>query len=514
MHANVSPWAWSPYYTVGNSLPSPACPKDKAWVHNINPAEVNSVTGASRTPTNGGHTMPDMAYLMNHALWDSFFFSGAAPRLAVSRSGSYPGVRSLTTQEVLNAFARGEDHLGNTRMRLHQPVGRPAAASAFAASGFHTPVTGQAPTGQRQMASYLLNDGAFNVNSTSVEAWTGFLASVRGVGLGAGAAGGAEARFPRVFGTATAQAAARNLRASSYWNGFVELTEAQLRALAQGIVDEVRARARFHQRTERDQEYPPTTPPGATGPRRFRGFPATVEPGTPFLGLTEFVNRYLGPTKQPGAHLSRSLYPIRSDGKETPSPSLDAAASKYFWTFGSGTLESAIGRADRTLGPSQTLGGRPTNGASLVAEVSHNWGSGGRRTAMPIGYFFRNVEVPAPDATAAYSSASDEANRAHNGLGAPGCLFQGDLLQALGPGLATRSDTFVIRAAGDGALRTEGSRGAVAVLELVVQRLPDYVDPRNAPEIAPADPALRLVNRNLGRRFRVVSARWLSPDRI
>ena len=523
MHANVSVWAWSPYHTVGNSFANVGVPRDKSWVHGINPSKVDPITGAARAPRSGGHTMPDMAYLMNHALWDSFYFSGAAPQLAASgRSGDYGSVRARTTQETLDAFAAGNDRLANPRLRLHRPAGQAAPETAFAAAGFHQPAAaGQAPDGHRRLAGYLLNDGAFNVNSTSVEAWTGLLASVRSIGLGSAAAGSDGYRFPRVIGTAAQQAAARNLGATSYWNGFVSLTEAQLRALAQGIVDEVKARARFHQRSERDQEYPPGTPPGASGPRRFRGFPAALEPGTPFLGLTEFVNRYLGPTKEAGAHVSRSLYAIRSDGAESPSPALSAAARKYFWTFGSGTLESAIGRADRALG-ANAIAAAPTGAAAIVAAVSHNWtyaspglpsGGQGSRTGMPIGYYLRNVEVPAPDATDTYSATS--ANRAHSGLGAPGCLFQGDLLQALGPALASRSDTFVIRAAGDGATLAEtGSRPTSVVLELVVQRLPDFVDPRNAPQTRLTDPALLAVNRALGRRFRVVSARWLAPDKI
>lgn len=515
MHANVSVWAWFPYHTVGNSFATVAVPRDKSWIHSVDP---------NPSSRRGGHTMPDMAYLMNHALWDSFYFSGAAPRLAGSRNGTYGSVRAKTTQQVLDEFAAGMAPLANPRLRLHRPVGQAAPDTAFAAAGFHTPAgAGQAPDGHRRLAGYLLNDGAFNVNSTSVEAWTGLLSSVRAIGLGAEPAGFDGYRFPRVIGTAGQQAAARSLTASSYWNGFAKLDETQLRALAQGIVDEVRARARFHQRTERDQEYPPATPPGGTGPRRFLGFPGTLEPGTPFLGLTEFVNRYLGPTKQAGAHVARSLYAIRADAAETPSPALSTAAKKYFWTFGSGTLESAIGRADRALG-TNAIASAPAGAAAIVASVSHNWnyvspglpsGGGGSRTGMPIGYFLRNVQVPAPDATDTDTSAA--ANRSHNGMGAPGCLFQGDLLQALGPALATRSDTFVIRAAGDGATLGEsgsGLRPATAVLEMVVQRVPDFMDPRDAPETRLTDPALRAVNRALGRRFKVISARWLAPDQI
>ena len=488
MHANVSVWSWFPYYTMGNSFAPVSSPRDKSWVHGIDP---------SPSQRKGGHTMPDMAYLMNHALWDSFFFSGAAPRLSNSRNGNYNAVRAQSTQEVLNAFANGEGQLGNTRMRLYQPVARPTAATAFANTGFHTPNSGEAPAGHRQIAGYLINEGAFNVNSTSVEAWTGFLASVRNVGLGSESTD-TKYRFPRVIGTPAQEAAVENLRSKNYWSGFVSLTETQLRALAVACVAEVKARARFHQRTERDQEYPPVS-------RRFLGFPPALEPGTPFLGLTEFVNRYLGPTRSVGAHISTSLYTIRPDGLE--SASYSGAAAKYQWMFGSGTLESAIARTNLT--------NAPTSASAIATAISHNWTyaspglpsvGAGSRTAMPIGYFHKNLEVATPETNA---------NRTHNGFGAPGCLFQGDLLQALGPGLATRSDTFTIRAAGNGATIAEGgARASSAILELVVQRLPDYLDPRNAPETALTDPNLRAINRTFGRRFRVISARWLAPDQI
>jgi hypothetical protein len=271
MHANLSVWPWFPYHTVGNSFPYVGVPKDKSWVHSIEPSSSSS----------GGHPMPDMAYLVYHALWDGFSFSGDAPRLSASRNGSYNSVRRKTTLELLDAFATGTEPLANPRLRLQQPAGQPTPPEAFAASGFHQPETaGTTPSGYRRMAGYLLNDGAFNVNSTSVEAWTAFLSSVRAIGLGQLNAGEDKYPFPRVIGTPSQQVAARDIRNSSYWNGFVALSETQLRALAQGVVDEVRARAKFHQRTERDQEYPPTS-------RRFRGFPTSFNPGTPFLGIAE-----------------------------------------------------------------------------------------------------------------------------------------------------------------------------------------------------------------------------------
>jgi hypothetical protein len=176
--------------------------------------------------------------------------------------------------------------------------------------------------------------------------------------------------------------------------------------------------------------------------------------------------------------------------------------------FHSGTLESAIARADKVLG-SAGLANAPTGAAAIVAAVSHNWTylvSGGKRTGMPPGSYMKNVESLNP-------VTND--NRSHTGFGAPGCLFQGDLLQALGPALASRSDTFVIRAYGDGATLAEASsRPNSAVLELVVQRIPEFIDSRNAPETRPSDPTLRAVNRALGRRFKVISARWLTPGTV
>jgi hypothetical protein len=104
--------------------------------------------------------------------------------------------------------------------------------------------------------------------------------------------------------------------------------------------------------------------------------------------------------------------------------------------------------------------------------------------------------------------------------GIPGWLSQADLLQPLGPSLAARSDTFVVRTYGD-VLDPLNSTAATPVVisrawcEAVVQRFPDYMDASstgNAPTIAPS--AATADNQQFGRRFRIVSFRWLTPDEI
>ncbi len=88
-------------------------------------------------------------------------------------------------------------------------------------------------------------------------------------------------------------------------------------------------------------------------------------------------------------------------------------------------------------------------------------------------------------------------------------ISQADILSVIGSQLTVRSDTFVIRAHG-----SVGEQAAVAWCEAVVQRLPDYINPEaDAPHVQPAqlgDPA----NQTYGRRFRIVSFRWLNEDEI
>ena len=515
MHANVSTSDLFPYRTVGNSFPNTVVPLDKSWTYGT-PYTVTQYTG--------GATFADMSYLMNNALWDSFFFSGAAPVLKSGKTGNYNSVRSITCQDVLKAFAAGTSKLANPSMRLYQPFGISDAPYAFGFTGdIATPaflntadrnITTIAPDGWKKMSSYLLNDGAFNVNSTSVEAWTALYASLKGLGIGTGATSTSNARFPRIIGPTGQDVTLNDLKKSSYWNGFINLSDKQIVELAKATVAEVKARAKFFYRTERDQDYAP-------GIRRFLGFPLSQEPATPLLGMCEFINRFLGPTSKFSANIANSFYSLPdvttpntgaayADNFKPPSATAAPCSNKYKWMIRSGVLESAIARADKTLG-SESLASTPTNGAIIDPAVSHNWKNdgvaGGGRTGMPPGLFWRNVEILTPE---------DNTNRTHNGFGAAGCLFQGDLLQALGPRLATRSDTFTIRAYGE-ATDNSGAN-ANCVIELVVQRTPEYINNNTQPheriEDLKSTNVAKSINSLLGRRFIIISARWLSKSEI
>ena len=87
-------------------------------------------------------------------------------------------------------------------------------------------------------------------------------------------------------------------------------------------------------------------------------------------------------------------------------------------------------------------------------------------------------------------------------------LTQGDIMTALAPVLFARSDTFVVRAYGEALNPLTAVVEGRAWCEATVQRMPYYFDRADAEETAPGE--LTALNRIYGRRFKLVSFRWLT----
>lgn len=386
-----------PTYPFGNSYADPRIPQ-----HLLLRPSTESWTPNSSGAGTEGH-LTDVSYLLNRALWDRFFFSGR------------PTVSATQLQAQIDAG----DPLPDARLRW---LGGTTAANA---ADFD------------RAASNLLVDGAFNVNSTSVEAWAALLGSLRGVRVDpANGAAGAMSETPYVR-TPYASAGSGNSRADQ-WAGYRTLSDAQIRELAVAIVAEVQARG-------------------------------------PFLSMADFVNR--------------RLVDFGDD------------------TGLSGALQAAIDSVT------------DINSTVLDADLSVNnpiptgsnevWTLGGGAE-----YYLQNLKAPR-------RAASDETQS--KAAMAPGFLSQADLLSALGNGLCARSDTFVIRAYGETVNPQLPATDADYVTarawcEAVVQRLPEYVDAAgNAAHVQPVtDNSVNLTpqNQSFGRRFEVVSFRWLNPDDI
>lgn len=98
--------------------------------------------------------------------------------------------------------------------------------------------------------------------------------------------------------------------------------------------------------------------------------------------------------------------------------------------------------------------------------------------------------------------------RSNTADGAPGVLSQADLLTPLAPVLATRGDTFRIRAYGESI--SANGRVHRAWCEAVVQRFPEYLDPSDPPWSTPNSP----INTTFGRAYHIIGFRWLNQNEV
>ncbi len=229
MHANISLLEPYPAYAVGSSLSSPYIPLDQYAGH-VN----NVVTGAQVT-------VPDLSYLLNTSLFDGFFFSTTPPDLSalpsIYDSNLENALRDAPPFEPVDAdYVDAEKPLPNSRMQYLRQPGESTVAFLDGLRDFRT------------AASKVAVRGAFNINSTSVDAWRAVLA-----GLSADET--TSLTFPKAGGGVTTINSSDGVIFSRFsqpigsvadkWLGARKLTDAELDSLAQAIVDQVRNRGPF-----------------------------------------------------------------------------------------------------------------------------------------------------------------------------------------------------------------------------------------------------------------------------
>ena len=120
-----------------------------------------------------------------------------------------------------------------------------------------------------------------------------------------------------------------------------------------------------------------------------------------------------------------------------------------------------------------------------------------------------NLSVANPAGPHGYSFP--QAAVGHSSYGLPGWTRQADVLRPLAPVLSARDDTFTIRAYGE-SLDGNGNPVARAWCEATVRRTKDFVDNSEAADTigTPQNPT----NKVFGRRFEIISFRWLHPDEV
>jgi hypothetical protein len=119
--------------------------------------------------------------------------------------------------------------------------------------------------------------------------------------------------------------------------------------------------------------------------------------------------------------------------------------------------------------------------------------------------------ISEPPVTSDLTRLDQRRKPASTGYGTPGYITQGDVLQVIGSGLVARSDTFTVRAYGE-SKDVNGNVLARAWCEAVVQRTPEQVNPDEVTGLNPR--VLPEGETNFGRRFEMISFRWLHPDEV
>ena len=149
---------------------------------------------------------------------------------------------------------------------------------------------------------------------------------------------------------------------------------------------------------------------------------------------------------------------------------------------------------------------------ALDQSVNKNPGSLSTQPVLHADTNYRSVRQGGTEANTV-DFANPEALAEYTIAGTPQWMTQADLLERIGPELAARSDTFTVRTYGE-TLDKDGNVTARAWLEATVQRGTGYVNPSDHPGIPVSSPTLSAVNKTYGRRFSVVSLRWLTPEDI
>ena len=405
---------------IGNSFADPCLPAGDvyAFAPNSIPTAVASSQSDPMGKLKGNEKIfsefYDHGLLINDALWDQWFCS--------SISDMPTNAGTLKAQNVLQDFLSGSRELPVARYKkVSTPYDDNSIVSRLMGGD-----------GWKYVAQYLVIDGGFNVNSTSVDAWRAVLMGLAKRRLVTNVSGNlslvepnkgeTDVLFSRFMVSTTDKSVdsmgsysplqgssqfRRNSGMLAAWGEVRKLSSDGIRNLAERMVEQVKERG-------------------------------------PFLSMSDFINRRL-----------------------------DASGSKHALT---GALQAAIDATD-------------------------------------INMDFNEIQISSVPSGNLYKFP--EAAKGPMHTAAPGYLIQSDVLMSLGNILTVRDDTFVVRSFG--CVRNRNNIIlAQAWCEAVVQRTMDYVDATNAPyeseykaDGSRSEYNLSKVNKVLGRKFRVVSFKWL-----
>ncbi|MEC8332490.1 MAG: hypothetical protein VXZ83_00010 [Verrucomicrobiota bacterium] len=319
---------------------------------------------------------------------------------------------------------------------------------------------------ERLAAAHLMLDGAFNINSTSVAAWESILGAMRDIytlgPVGTGVSQSEQlhnySRFvkPVMESLASPFSDPEDPEIGSSdvsYSGDHEAITAGYRSLTDKEIAKLAEKLvdEIRRRSSVNEH--------------------------PFLSLSSFINRSIDP----------------EDFKGPP------ARKRFMYT---GALQSAIDQSGLNGMPTFDFTGDPQSNNDGLWED---------------GYVYEPFQGATPTSSSAYFPYLEDSVSAIEDRplmeGAPGFLMQADILAKIGGKLNARSDTFMIRSYGNSVGPITESSEAESYFELVVQRDPEYLDStENSPDTKPDFLSDR--NKDFGRRYEIVSQRWIDKSDI
>jgi hypothetical protein len=170
------------------------------------------------------------------------------------------------------------------------------------------------------------------------------------------------------------------------------------------------------------------------------------------------------------------------------------------------SLARAIVEEVRKRGPFLSLADFVNRRVGNDADLAR---SGAIQSALDSNKVPINAAYNSRAASGGSNLAFKQAEQGPISYGIPGIVKQADILTPIAPILSARSDSFLIRGYGE---KTDNSGKVIARAwcEAVVQRSADFVDPADLPEKTYS--TISTLNKNFGRRFDIVSFRWLNPS--
>jgi hypothetical protein len=573
-HANLSDYSHGPSYILGNSNAPPQVGRYKTWgrvksiawqtsstmmepsvnaaskvawdmlwpmspspwsqflaLENVNPNKILAPVRKVEAQSEHQNTTLDHSFYANRALLDGYMMSGVGHR---DFSQNEPSSLVKTLAQMNNDFEEKVEP-----GELYHPYRNPRlipylrdnelSETSYGAMSENVNTDDDRAYRYQTLAADLLLNGAFNINSTSVDAWASHLSSLKGLEIPNGSYPPDETPVPRFLKE-------REVVNFNAWDKIRSLSDDEISLLAYCLVEQIKLRGPFLSYSDFVNRRIVGTPVNLIPHRIDQWDLMAKEDRASVLGLRGAVQAAIAEAKINRSSYGASLS-ANSDNPEIPEvPMKRFAGAKQIHEYFAAPrsmnfLYSEFGIPAFSKSP--TMDWRPSDpeaprkvllqpeyyshehkgfnvneidsyssrisdfGVGMVtvanmARYNHpqmglteNFMTPDGPRAFKMGYNEYEGAASlgeAPDNLLAIEDCSTAANK-------PGWVMQSDILSPLAPVTSARSDTFVIRVMGENQKTDTGRNKGRAWIELTVQRTPDYIKSTlDAPHHRPHEP--------------------------